>query len=581
LLGEEIMKQRTSLTRAPGLTFAAGMMAIAAAFLPGAASHGAATPAAGTSEPAAAMMPLYPGLGPEHHPVTTTSPLAQKYFDQGLAFTYGFNHDEAERSFEQAARIDPKMAMAYWGIALVLGPNYNLPGDPARGKKAYEAVTRARTLKPGASSEERDLIDALAQRYGENGVGSPARDHAYANAMRTVAHRYPNDLDAQTLFAESLMDLHPWRLWNIDGTPGSDTLETVATLETVLKKSPDHIGANHYYIHAVEASPNPARAMASADRLGALAPGAGHLVHMPAHIYIRTGRFHDAVEANQRAIKADQAFLARSKEGGVYPLMYYTHNIHFLCYAQMVEGQKRDAFLSARLLESKVPLDEVRAMPMAEFLVPVPYFVEARFGLWDEILKEQEPSRDLPFTSAMWHYGRALAYSAKGKRAQAASEQKRLEAIAAEIPPDRPLGSNNHAREVAEVAVMVVAGELAAGRGDRKGAVAKLTDAVRMQDALGYEEPPIWYYPVRESLGAQLLASGRAQEAEAAYREDLKINPGNPRSLYGLAQCLAAEGKTAEAAKAREQFRKAWRFADSEPMPPQPPPPARHHHRRG
>jgi tetratricopeptide (TPR) repeat protein len=555
------MKQRICLA------LAAGMMAATAALVPGAPAYGASTSAA-AEKPAAATMPLYSGLGPVHHPVTTASPLAQKYFDQGLAFTYGFNHDEAERSFEQAAQIDPKMAMAYWGVALVLGPNYNLPGDPARGKKAYDAVERARALKPGASPEERDLIDAVAQRYGANGEGSTARDQAYANAMRTVAHKYPDDLDVQTLFAESLMDLHPWRLWSIDGKPGPDTIETVTTLETVLKKDPNNIGANHYYIHAVEASPDPARAVASADRLGALAPGAGHLVHMPSHIYIRTGRFHDAAEVNARAIKVDQAFFAKSKESGVYPLVYYTHNIHFLCFAQMVEGRKRDALASARLLETKVPLDEVRAMPMAEFLVPMPYFVEVRFGMWDEVLKEPKPPADLPFASAMWHYARALANSAKGNRGQAASEQKQLEAITAAISPDRPLGTSNRAKNVAEVAVVVLAGELASARGDHKGAAAKLGDAVRLQDALIYEEPPIWYFPVRESLGAQLLAIGRTQEAEAVYREDLRINPGNPRSLYGLAECLAAEGKTAEAAKAREQFRKAWRFADTEPTLP-------------
>ena len=543
------------------------MMAVAAAFVPGASARGASTLGA-AEKPAAATMPLYPGLGPVHHPVTTTSPLAQRYFDQGLAFTYGFNHDEAERSFEQAAQIDPKMAIAYWGVALVLGPNYNLPGDPARAKKAYDAITRARTLKSGASPEERALIDAVAQRYGANGEGSTARDQAYANAMRTVAHKYPDDLDVQTLFAESLMDLHPWRLWSIDGKPGPDTIEIVTTLETVLKKDPNNIGANHYYIHAVEASPDPARAMASADRLGALAPGAGHLVHMPSHIYIRTGRFHEAAETNANAIKADQAFFAKSKEDGVYPLMYYTHNVHFLCYAQMIEGRQRDALASARLLETKVPLDAVRAMPMAEFLVPLPYLVDTRFGLWDTILKEPAPPKDLPFTSAMWHYARSLAFSAKGNRAQAASEQKQLETITAAISPDRPLGTSNRAKDVAQVAVAVLAGELAAARGDHKDAAAKLTGAVRMQDALVYEEPPIWYFPVRESLGAQLLAMGRTQEAEAVYREDLRINPGNPRSLYGLAQCLSAQGKTAEAAKAREQFRKAWRFADSEPTPP-------------
>jgi tetratricopeptide (TPR) repeat protein len=548
------------------LVFAAGAIALAVALVLGASSNDASTPT--MVKPAAATMPLYPGLGPVHHPVTTATPLAQKYFDQGLAFTYGFNHDEAERSFEQAAQIDPKMAMAYWGIALVLGPNYNLPGDPARGKKAYGAIEQARMLKPGASPEERGLIDAVAQRYDENGEGSPARDQAYANAMRAVAHKYPNDLDVQTLFAESLMDLHPWRLWSIDGKPEPDTIETVTTLETVLRKDPNHIGANHYYIHAVEASPDPSRAMASADRLGALAPGAGHLVHMPAHIYIRTGRFHDSAEVNANAIKADQAFFARSKEVGVYPLMYYTHNIHFLCYAEMIEGRERDALRSARLLETKVPLDQVRAMPMAEFLVPMPYLVEARFGLWDAILKEPQPPKDLPFTSAMWHYARGLAFNARGKREQAASEQKQLEAIAAATPPDRPLGTSNRAKDVSEVAVVVLAGEIAAARGDHKGAVAKLTEAARLQDALVYEEPPIWYFPVRESLGAQLLATGRTQEAEAVYREDLRINPGNPRSLYGLAQCLSAEGKTADAAKAREQFRKAWRYADSAPTPP-------------
>jgi tetratricopeptide (TPR) repeat protein len=546
---------------------AAGMIAFAAAFVPGVSAYGDSTSAA-TEKVAAPAMSLYPGLGPVHHPVTTASALAQKYFDQGLAFTYGFNHDEAERSFEQAAQIDPKMAMAYWGVALVLGPNYNLPGDPARGKKAYYAVARARALKPGASPEERDLIDAVAERYGENGEGSSARDQAYANAMRTMAHKYPDDLDVQTLFAESLMDLHPWRLWSIDGKPGPDTIETVTTLETVLKKDPNNIGANHYYIHAVEASSDPARAMASADRLGALAPGAGHLVHMPSHIYIRTGRFHDSAEANASAIKADNTFLAESKQGGVYPLIYYTHNIHFLCYSQMIEGRKRDALVSARLLETKVPLDAVRAMPMAEFLVPMPYLVEARFGMWEAVLKDPAPPKDLPFTSAMWHYARALAFSAKRNRAQAASEQKQLGAIVTAIAPDRPLGTSNRAKDVAEVAVTVLAGELAGARGDHKGAVAKLTDAVRLQDALIYEEPPMWYFSVRESLGAQLLAMGRKQDAEAIYREDLRINPGNPRSLYGLAQCLGAEGKTAEAAKAREQFRKAWRFADSAPTPP-------------
>jgi tetratricopeptide (TPR) repeat protein len=515
----------------------------------------------------AGSMPLYKGLGRVHHPVTTSSPLAQKYFDQGLAFAYGFNHQEAEHSFEQAARVDPHMAMAYWGSALVLGPNYNLPQGENTAKKVRAALESARKAESGATAEERDLIDALSRRYGSDGVGSPAADQAYANAMRAVAHRYPDDLDVQTLFAESLMDLHPWQLWSRDGKPGPDTLEIVTTLEMVLKKDPDHIGANHYYIHAVEASADPARGTPSAERLGALAPAAGHLVHMPAHIYIRTGRFHDAAQANVRAIKADQDFFAASNETGVYPLVYYTHNIHFLCYSQMTEGRGREALLSARLLETKVPLDAVREMPMAEFLVPMPYFTEARFGMWDAILKEPAPPKDLPFTTAMWHYARGLAFSARHDFDKAAQEQKELDAAVAALPPERPIGTSNRAKAVAQVATAALDGEIAIAKGNPAEAIAQLTDAVRRQDALIYEEPPIWYYPVRESLGAELMAVGRTQEAEAVYREDLRINPGNPRSLWGLERCLRAEGKTKEAAKVAKQFRKAWRYADSDPAP--------------
>lgn len=512
-------------------------------------------------------IPLYQGMGIVNHPVTTTSPRAQKYFDQGLAFAYGFNHDEAERSFQQAARIDPRMAMAFWGTALVLGPNYNLPGDEQRGMRAWAAIQRARELSGGARAEERDLIAALAQRYGDDGKETPARDQAYADAMRGVAHRYPDDADVQTLFAESLMDLHPWQLWTIEGKPGADTIEIVTTLEAVLKTHPNHIGANHYYIHAVEASADPARAMPSAGRLASLAPAAGHLVHMPAHIYVRTGHFHDSAKTNENAIRADEAFFAISKESGVCPLMYYTHNIHFLCYSQMMEGRSRDALRSARKLEAKVPLQAVREMPMAEMLVPMPLMVEARFGEWDAILKEPAPPKDLPYTSGIWHYARGLAFAGKGRFDEAERERNELHAISAAIPADRPLGTSNTAKQVLEVAAAVLAGEIASAKGNHADAVAKLGDAVRMQDALVYDEPPIWYFPVREELGAELLAAARAPEAEAAYREDLRVNPGNPRSLHGLSQCLRAEGKTDEAAKFENQFKRAWRYADTNPEP--------------
>src|SRR5208282_2389205 len=516
---------------------------------------------------AAGEVPLYSGLGAVHHPVTTSSPLAPKYFDQGLAFTYGFNHDEAELSFEQAAKLDPKMAMAPWGIALVLGPNYNLPEDAQRGRKAYNAVRRARSLEANATPEERDLIEALMNRYGSDGNGSPALDEAYANAMRTVAHRYPDDFDVQTLFAESLMDLHPWQLWSLDGKPGPNTLEIVATLEGVLKRDPNHLGANHYYIHAVEASSDPSRAMASANRLAALAPGAGHLVHMPAHIYIRTGRFHDSAATNENAIKVDDAFLGKTGEGGVYPLMYRTHNIHFLCYSQMMEGRSVDALKTARLLETRVPLGAVRSMPMAEFMVPMPYLVEARFSKWDAILREPQPPEDLPYTSAIWHYARGLAYARQGKLDAAAKEQRALDAIVAAIPPDRPLGFVNGAKKTTALSAKVLAGEIASAKNDHKLAEQDFAEAVAMQDALVYEEPPLWYFPVREWLGAELFAQGQPQSAEAIYRADLKVNPGNPRSLYGLSQCLEAEGKKDEGAKYKAQFKDAWRYADIELEP--------------
>jgi tetratricopeptide (TPR) repeat protein len=512
-------------------------------------------------------IPLYAGMGSVNYPVTTKSPRAQKYFDQGLAFAYGFNHDEAERSFGQASRIDLQMAMAYWGTALVLGPNYNLPGDAERGARAYRAILRAQALDGSVAANERDLIAALAYRYGDDGKETPARDQAYADAMRGVAHRYPDDADVQVLFAESLMDLHPWQLWSSDGKPNFDTVEIVATLEAVLKKHPNHLGANHYYIHAVEASNDPARALLSANRLAALAPAAGHLVHMPAHTYIRTGRYHAATVTNENAIKVDEEFFAKSEEGGVYPIMYYSHNIHFLCYAQMMEGRSHDALASARKLNSRVTVAAVREMPMAEYLLPTPLLVEARFGEWDAIMQEPAPPSDLSYASGVWHYTRGLAFAATGKLDQADLEHGELHKITMAIPADRILGTSNNAQKVSELAEAVLAGEIASARSNQTEAIARLSDAVRMQDALVYDEPPIWYFPVREALGAQLIAAGRATQAEAVYRSDLKINPGNPRSLHGLARSLRAEGRKYEAAEYENQFERAWHYADVAPEP--------------
>jgi hypothetical protein len=452
--------------------------------------------------------------------------------------------------------------MADWGVALVLGPNYNLPGNDQRMKIAYGAIQRARSLEKFASPEEKALIEALAKRYGPDGKQTPEREMAYANAMRAVAHQYPNASDVQVLFAESLMDLHPWELWSADGKPGPQTLELVATLERTLKKHPDHLGANHYYIHAMEASPHPERALPSAERLATMAPMQGHLVHMPSHVYVRIGRYHDSSNANEAAIKADQYFLAQSHEAGMYPAMYAIHNIDFLLYGEMMEGRKRDSLQTARELKDAVPLEVVKTMPMAELMWPKLYFAMARFGAWDEILAEPAPPKQLAYTTAMWHYARGLALAAKGKPGDAALERKALDTSAADVSAEFMIGPNNNAPGITRLASQILAGAIASARGDHEQAIADYTEAVRMQDALGYDEPPSWYYPVRETLGAELLASRKPALAETVYRADLKRNPENPRSLFGLAESLRAQGKTQEAAKVEARFSKAWAYAD-------------------
>ncbi len=506
--------------------------------------------------------PLYEGLGPVHHPVSTKSELAQKYFDQGLAFDYGFNHSEAYQSFAAAAALDPKLAMAPWGIALVLGPNYNLPGNPDAMKIAYDSIRRAQSLEGSASPKEKALIDALAKRYGADGKQTPAREQAYADAMRAVAHQYPDDPDVQALFAESLMDLHPWELWTRAGKPGVNTVEIVDTLERTLKEHPEHLGANHYYIHAVEASPHPERALPSARRLATLAPTQGHLVHMPSHIYVRSGMYHDSSNSNEAAIKADQYFLAKSHESGVYPVMYATHNYDFLLYGEMMEGRKSDALKTARELKAAVPLEVIKEMPMGEVMWPKPYFAMARFGAWDEILAEPAPPKELAYTVAMWHYARGLAFAAKGKPDQADTELKALDASAQGIAPDFMVGPNNKGPAITKLASELLAGAIANARGHHQEAIRDDREAVKIQDALGYDEPPSWYYPTRETLGTDLLADNQPALAEADFREDLKRDPNNPRSLHGLAESLRAEGKSAEAAKVEAQFNQGWSHAD-------------------
>ncbi len=506
--------------------------------------------------------PLFNDLGSLQHTITTKSPEAQQYFNQGLRLIYAFNHDEAQRAFKEATRLDPDCAMAYWGIAFTLGPNYNLPVDAERDRAAYAAIQKAVALAPKVSEAERSYIDAIAKRHvADANADRKVLDAAFADAMREVAKRYPDDLDAATLFAESMMNLRPWGLWTHDGKPQPGTEEIVATLESVLKRDPNHPGAIHYYIHTVEASNQPERAEPYADRLGKLTPGAGHLVHMPSHIYIRIGRYNDAAEVNAKAAAVDAAYIEKYNIQGPYRMMYYPHNIHFFWAAATMEGRSKEALQAARDFSSKLPAEMVRQMPMVEGLYPTYLFALVRFGKWQQILKQAAPPADLKFSMGMWHYARGVAFTATKKLDKATTEHGKVAEIAAAIPSDVQVMMNSSAG-LLNLAATVLAGEIAAKRGQYDEAVRLLETAVGIEDALVYQEPPAWYYPVRQSLGAVLLQAGRAADAEAIYREDLRRNPKNGWSLYGLTQSLRKQKKKDEAKETEKNFRQAWAKAD-------------------
>jgi tetratricopeptide (TPR) repeat protein len=509
-------------------------------------------------------VPLFDNLGSYSHPITTKSELAQRYFDQGLRLVYGFNHEEARRAFEEAARLDPDAVMAYWGIAYTLGPNYNLPGDPDRDREAYQAVAKAQARAGNATEHERAYLSAIATRYADPPPSDRRPlDEAYAQAMRGLSERFPDDLDGCTLYAESMMDLRPWDLWTHRGKPQPGTLEIVATLESVLRRNPEHPGANHYYIHAVEASSSPERGLASADRLADLVPGAGHLVHMPSHIYIRTGRYSDAVMANQRAVAVDEAYIASENVHGVYSMMYYPHNLHFLSAAAAFDGRSVESAQAADKLAEKVPLDMISSMPMLESLLSVPLLARVRFGKWDEILARPVPPEQLQYASAVSHYARGLAYLRTARPREAKAELAALDQIAAGMPKDRVTTQVNKGSTLLGIASHSLAGEIAATQAHTTGeAVTQLEEAVKLQDSLVYMEPPDWFIPVREALGAVLLRAKRAAEAEAVYRSDLKFNPENGWSLFGLAASLRAQKKTKEAAQVQSRFEAAWKHAD-------------------
>jgi tetratricopeptide (TPR) repeat protein len=514
----------------------------------------------GASRPAI----LFTNLGHLHHPIATKSVEAQKFFDQGLTLVYAFNHEEAIRSFQRAAELDPHSPMPWWGVALALGPNINMPMDEAQHKRAYEALQKALALAVDAPENERAYVEALAKRYSSDPKADLMKlQSAYADAMRQLVERYPDDPDASTLYAESLMDLNPWGLWTNDGRPGPQTEEIISVLESVIKRDPNHVGANHYYIHTVEASRHPERALPSAKRLETLVPGAGHLVHMPGHIYMRTGDYAGVVTANLKAVAADRAYLrATGTEGGMYDLMYYSHNLHFLTAGYMAEGRFADAKKTADELVAHIT-PGVQKMPMAEFFLPTSTFVLLRFHHWDDILKIPAPDARWTTTTGLWHFARGMAFAAKGNLQNAEAERAEVVAIDSKTPPEAEFsGYFNKAHYFLQIAEHMLDARMAAARGDRKAAIEHWKEAVEVEDSLNYGEPPEWYYPVRESLGGELLRDGQAVEAEKVFRADLEKNPRNPRSLFGLLESLKAQNRSADADWVRREFDAAWKNAD-------------------
>jgi len=503
-------------------------------------------------------------VGRQHHPIATKSREAQDYFDQGLTLIYGFNHEEAARSFQKAAELDPTSPMPLWGMALAVGPNYNLDVDAEREKLAFDTIQKAKKVGVNAPQAERDYVDALATRYSDDPKADYrrlARD--YAGAMKALSAKYPDDLDAATIYAESLMDLNPWKLWSNEGKPAENTEEVVRVLESVLARNPMHAGANHYYIHAVEASPSPERALPSAHRLDTMVPQAGHLVHMPAHIYERTGFYESAAKSNVEAAAVDNAYVQKSGQtGSIYDLMYHSHNEHFLAMAASMTGNYGQAKGAATAMATRLA-PHAKMMPMLDGFMATPIWVEARFGKWQEILAYPEPIRELAGTHALWRYARTLAYAQTGKIAEAEREKALFVAEVGAMPPDAKFGEMNLASDVFGVATHAADARISAAKGQRDEAVMHWKRAVEIQDTLNYDEPADWYYPVRESLGAALLANGKPAEAEAVFRGDLERNPRNPRSLFGLHQALAAQNKTSDAAWVDRQFAEAWKNADA------------------
>lgn len=503
-------------------------------------------------------VPLYSNLGDYHREITTSEPMTQQYFDQGLRLVYAFNHAEAIRAFDEAARLDPNCAMCYWGAALAYGPNINAPMDSTAGVAAYEAIQAAVARKAHASKVERELIDALAVRYSATPTDDRERlDLAYAREMVAVADRNRDDPDVLTFAAESRMMLRPWDYWAADGTPHPGTEQLLNTLEMAIGLDSDHPGACHFYIHAVEAA-HPERAVDCAEKLANLMPGAGHLVHMPAHIYIRVGRYGDAVDANVHAVHADEEYIEDQSPDGMYPQAYYPHNYHFMAFAAMMAGRGDRAISAARSVTAKVAPEIAGEVYFLENAPAYAHLALSTFGRWEELLAEPGPPPGLPTAAGLVEYTRGVAFAATGQPAKAREALERLETFNTE----RMAGADTPAKQILPIAIHALQGEIALRGGDPEAAVTHFEAARDLEDQLLYDEPPLWHYPIRQSLGRALIEAGRPVDAEAAYREDLKRFPENGWSLFGLVQCLEAQGKDAEAALARERFDEAWSSAD-------------------
>jgi tetratricopeptide (TPR) repeat protein len=513
------------------------------------------------ASPTGALAPRLQKLGTHLFPVSTKNRQAQLFMNQGLNLSYAFNHAEAGRAYREAARLDPNLAMAYWGEALALGPNINAPMDPASEPKALEAIQKAVALKSKASPREQALIDALTQRYSGRAEDRRARDVAYADAMRKVHLQFPDDQDIAMLYVESVMDLRPWGYWTRDGVPYERTAEIVGLTEKVIARNPNHPGALHLYIHLMEAY-QADKAEPAADRLLTLMPAAGHMVHMPAHIYQRVGRYADAAKSNKMAIAADEDYISQCRAQGLYPMAYYPHNLHFLWFASTAEGNSKLAIEAARKAASKVSDETLKAVPLLAGFRVVPYFALTRFGKWDEMLREPEPPATSAYLSGQWHYARGTAFIGKGQTNEAEQELSKLNEIMADKSLDGPLFSPNTGRAVLSIAQEVLSGEIAAAKKNYDGAVAHLERAVRLEDALVYTEPAEFHYPPRRALGAILLEAKRPAEAETVYWEDLRRNRENGWALFGLMQALKAQGKNDDAALVEARFKKAWARAD-------------------